>query len=66
MGSKTVLILLGLTCIALGFFMIVQRAYYSSKYGRVIDYGEYHVLIGMFTISVGLLFIGASFRKQKK
>jgi cytochrome b561 len=64
--DKFILILLGVGCIIFGFFTILERGYYSSKYELYVDFGEYHVAIGIFIILVGSLFIFTSLKKKNR
>jgi cytochrome b561 len=56
----------GICCVLIGFFAILQRSYYSSQYDRYIDLGQYHYIIGILILIIGLLFIHTDLRKRKR
>jgi membrane-bound acyltransferase YfiQ involved in biofilm formation len=65
MLNKVMAFMLGLVLFGWGFIVALKRAYYSSRYSRIIDFGELHVVIGIFMMLVGIAFIYTSVRKKK-
>ena len=57
---------LGICCVLIGVFAILQRGYYSSQYDRYIDLSQYHYIIGILILIIGLLFIHTDLRKRKR
>ena len=59
-------LILGLSCLVFGIFTILESGYYSSKYSRFIDFGDYHVVFGTFITIIGLLFIYTVLRNKAR
>ncbi|RLE48739.1 MAG: hypothetical protein DRJ18_01370 [Candidatus Methanomethylicota archaeon] len=57
MVNRILSLLLGISLILYGFFTIIQRAYYSSKFDFYFDFGPYHYLFGIFITIIGALFV---------
>jgi hypothetical protein len=66
MFNRIMFLLLGV-CLALyGFFTIIQRGYYSSRFEFYFDFGPYHYIFGIFVAVVGVFFVYTSLTSKKK
>jgi putative Mn2+ efflux pump MntP len=64
--DRVIAIVFGISCILIGLCGMFQRGFYSSKWDRYIDLGEYHYAIGIVVLMIGLLFIYTTLRRKKK
>jgi cytochrome b561 len=64
--NRLITIVFGIRCVLIGFCGMFQRGFYSSQYNRYIDLGEYHYVIGIVVLMIGLLFIYTTLKKKKK
>lgn len=64
--NKYVGILLGVGLIIWGLSIAIGGDYYSFKYGRVFEFGGFHVPFELFMSAVGIGFLIVSIRIRKK
>jgi hypothetical protein len=59
-------LILGILMVLLGTRIAEKGDFYSGKYQRIIEFGGYHVPIGIVMALVGVAFVLTSFKRQKK
>ena len=57
MFEKVVQLIGGIIATLIGVEAFYVRGYRSAKWGRYIDYGPYHQVIGVIIMIIGLIFI---------
>ena len=66
MFNRILFLLLGI-CLALyGFFTIIQRGYYSTRFEFYFDFGPYHYIFGILIAAVGAFFVYTSLTGMNK
>jgi len=57
MFLKVVDLIIGIIVTLIGIQAFFERGYRSWKWGRYIDYGPYHQVIGVIIMIIGLIFV---------
>ena len=58
--------ILGVSLLVVGVHAAADREHYSSFYGRVIDYGEYHAVVGAVIIALGVACLWSASRRSRE
>ena len=59
-------LILGILMVLLGTRIAAKGNFYSGKYHRVIEFGGYHMPIGIEMALIGAAFVVTPFKRQKK
>jgi hypothetical protein len=66
MFNRILFLLLGVCLSFFGFFTIIQRGYFSSRFEFYFDFGRYHYVFGVLITVVGIFFIYTSLTSKSK
>jgi uncharacterized membrane protein len=62
MLERISILIIGIILVLIGVNAFFARGFYSWKYGRYIDMGKYHSVIGVIFVIVGMVFIATLFK----
>jgi len=63
MLERISILIIGIFLVLIGVNAFFARGFYSWRYGRYIDMGKYHSVIGVIFVIVGMIFIATLFKR---